>query len=331
MPLTKNAQLRIEVIDEIFRGINRYNFDNLLKKVNAVLLRSGTPAIGEKTLYNDLKYLREEKGAPIHRPSASDDKYYYTEKFSIKTPLLDFEEIEYLKQVALIIRRLSPAHSGDEFNQIIAKLDNTVHTLSDQGQSIIEIEAHTQSSGIHWYNALFYAIKDKSPLRLSYKPYHKEEAREFIFHPYLLKQYRSRWFLFGREGNKEYVTNLGLDRIVSIKNSAAPFIENDLFSAEAYFNHLIGVSKPRDGEIKDITLRVEAKSVPYILSKPIHKLQKTVKNYKNGDILVKIPLYKNYELISTILGYQNAVEVVGPKELRQEILEILQKGVKKYE
>ncbi len=331
MPLTKNAQLRIEVIDEIFRGINRYNFDDLLKKVNAVLLRSGTPAIGEKTLYNDLKYLREEKGAPIHRPNASDDKYYYTEKFSIKTPLLDFEEIEYLKQVSLILRRLSPAHSGDEFNQIIAKLDNTVHTVSDQGQSIIEIEAHTQSSGIHWYNTLFYAIKDKSPLRLSYKPYHKEEAREFIFHPYLLKQYRSRWFLFGREGNKEYIANLALDRIASIKNSAAPFKENDLFSAEDYFNHLIGVSKPRDGEIKDITLRVEAKSVPYILSKPIHKLQETVKNYKNGDILVNIPLYINYELISTILGYQNSVEVVGPKELRQEVLEILKKGVKKYE
>jgi predicted DNA-binding transcriptional regulator YafY len=331
MPLTKNAQLRIEVIDEIFRGINRYNFDDLLKKVNAVLLRSGTPSIGEKTLYNDLKYLREEKGAPIHRPNASDDKYYYTEKFSIKTPLLDFEEIEYLKQVALIIRKLSPAHTGDEFNQIIAKLDNTVHTISDQAESIIEIEAHTQSSGIHWYNALFYAIKDKSALRLSYKPYHKEEAREFVFHPYLLKQYRSRWFLFGREGNKEYITNLGLDRIVSIKNSAADFKENDLFSAEDYFNHLIGVSRPRDGEIKVITLRVEAKSVPYILSKPIHKFQKTVKTYKNGDILVKIPLYINYELISVILGYQNTVEVVGPKELRQEVLEILLKGVKKYE
>lgn len=331
MPLTKNAQLRIEVIDEIFRGINRYNFEDLLKKINAILVRSGTPAIGEKTLYNDLKYLREEKGAPIHRPNAYDDKYYYTEKFSIKTPILDYEEIEYLKQVALIISRLSPAHSGDEFNEIIAKLDNTVHTLSDQRESIIEIEAHTQSSGIHWYNTLFYAIKDKSALRLSYKPYHKEEAREFIFHPYLLKQYRSRWFLFGREGNKEYVANLALDRIASIKNSAASFIENDLFSAEDYFNHLIGVSKPRDGEIKDITLRVEAKSVPYILSKPIHKLQKTVKNYKNGDILVKIPLYINYELISTVLGYQNTVVVVGPKELHQEVLQILQKGVKKYE
>jgi predicted DNA-binding transcriptional regulator YafY len=330
MPLTKNAQLRVEVIDEIFRGVNRYNFNDLLKKVNAVLSRSGTPAIGEKTLYNDLKYLREEKGAPIHRPNASDDRYYYTEKFSIKTPLLDYEEIEYLKQISLIIKRLSPAHSGEEFNQIIAKLDNTVHMVSEDAQSIIEIEAHTQSSGIHWYNALFYAIKDKSPLRIAYKPYHKDEPREFVFHPYLLKQYRNRWFLFGREGNKEYVSNLGLDRIVSIKNSAATYVENDLFSPEDYFNHLIGVSKPNEGEIKDIVLRVDAKSVPYILSKPIHKLQQKVRSYKNGDIKLKIPLYINYELISTILGYQNTVEVVTPKELRKEILEILKKGEKIY-
>lgn len=330
MPLTKNAQLRIEVIDEIFRGVNRYNFNDLLKKVNAVLSRSGTPAIGEKTLYNDLKYLREEKGAPIHRPNASDVRYYYTEKFSIKTPLLDFEEIEYLKQISLIVKRLSPAHFGDEFNQIIAKLDNTVHTASEHAQSIIEVEAHTQSSGIHWYNALFYAIKDKSPLRIAYKPYHKDEPREFVFHPYLLKQYRNRWFLFGREGNKEYVSNLGLDRIVSIKNSAATYVENDLFSPGDYFSHLIGVSKPNEGEILDIVLRVEAKSVPYILSKPIHKLQQKVRSYKNGDIQLKIPLYINYELISTILGYQNTVEVVTPKELRKEILDILKKGVEKY-
>jgi predicted DNA-binding transcriptional regulator YafY len=330
MPLTKNAQLRIEVIDEIFRGVNRYNFKDLLKKVNTVLSRSGTPAIGEKTLYNDLKYLREEKGAPIHRPNASDDRYYYTEKFSIKTPLLDYEEIEYLKQISLIVKRLSPAHSGEEFNQIIAKLDNTVHTVSEHAQSIIEVEAHSQSSGIHWYNALFYAIKDKSPLRIAYKPYHKVEPREFVFHPYLLKQYRNRWFLFGREGNKEYVSNLGLDRIVSIKNSAATYVENDLFSPEDYFNHLIGVTKPNEGEIQDIVLRVEAKSVPYILSKPIHKLQQKVRSYINGDIQLKIPLYINYELISTILGYQNTVEVVTPKELRKEILDILKKGVKKY-
>jgi len=331
MPLTKNAQLRIEVIDEIFRGINRYNFEDLLNKVNAVLSRSGTPAIGEKTLYNDLKYLREEKGAPIHRPNASDDKYYYTEKFSIKTPVLDFEEIEYLRQVALILRKLSPAHTGDEFSQIIAKLDNTVHTISEQGESIIEIEAHTQSSGIHWYNALFYAIKDKSPLRITYKPYHQEEPREFIFSPYLLKQFRNRWFLFGRETGRIDVDNLALDRIVLIKNTTEPYVETEDFRAKDYFNHLIGVSKPRDGEIKEIKLRVEAKTVPYILSKPIHKLQKTSKKYVNGDILINIDLYINYELISSILGYQNTVEVISPKELRQEIFEILQRGISKYE
>lgn len=331
MPITKNSQLRIEIIDEILRGINRYNFADLLKKINSILLRTGNPSIGEKTLYNDLKYLREDKGAPIHRPNAFDDKYYYTEKFSIRTPLLDYEEIEYLKQVSLIMKKLSPAHSGEEFTQIIAKLDDTVHTISDNGESIIEIEGHTQTSGINWYNNLFYAIKNKSPLRITYKPYHKVEPREFVFHPYLLKQYRNRWFLFGREYDKVDIDNLALDRIVSIKNSTATFLETKNFHPEDYFNHLIGVSKPRDGEIKDVLLRVEAKSVPYILSKPIHKLQKTVKNYKNGDIQVKIPLYINYELISTILGYQNTVEVVTPKELRQEILGILTIGLKKYE
>jgi predicted DNA-binding transcriptional regulator YafY len=110
---------------------------------------------------------------------------------------------------------------------------------------------------------------------------------------YLLKQYRNRWFLFGREGNKEY--------------------------------------KPLESEIQDIILRVDKKSVPYVLSKPIHSLQKTTKHYKNGDIQVKIPLYINYELVSTILTYQNTVEIIAPNELRLEVLDILRKGIKLYE
>jgi len=323
MPVVKNARLRLEVLDEILGGINKYSFNDLLKKINNKLILNGDSAIGEKTLYNDLKYLREEKGAPINKPNAFDPNYYYTEKFSIKELLLGDEEVDYLKQAAEILKRLSPFLIGQEIDEIIAKLENKVHTNVPSREQIIQFETHTQSAGGNWLQSLFSAIKEKLALRIIYKPFSKTESKELIFHPYLLKQYRNRWFVFGREDHNNYVTNLALDRILSIKNSSKSFVENDLFSPDDYFKHLVGVSMPRNSPIEDVIIRIKATTVPYLTSKPIHNLQEVTKTYKNGDVQIKIPVYINYELESTIMSYGKALEVLKPKVLRNNLKELM--------
>ena len=323
MPLTKNAQLRIEILDEILSGINKYTFQNLLKRINEKMIFAGFCEIGEKTLYNDLKYLREEKNAPVHRPNAFDNTYYYTEKFSIKDLLLGEEEVDYLKQAAEILKRLSPFLIGPEIDEIIAKLENKVHTNVPSREQIIQFETHTQSAGGNWLQSLFSAVKEKSALRIIYKPFSKTEPKELIFHPYLLKQYRNRWFVFGREEYNNYVTNLALDRIVSIKNSSTSFVQNDLFSPDDYFKHLVGVSMPRNSPIEDVVIRIKATTVPYLTSKPIHNLQEITKTYKNGDVQIKIPVYINYELESTIMSYGKALEVLKPEVLRNNLKELM--------
>jgi hypothetical protein len=323
MPVVKNARLRLEVLDEILSGINKYSFNDLLKKINNKLILNGDSAIGEKTLYNDLKYLREEKGAPINKPNAFDPNYYYTEKFSIKELLLGDEEVDYLKQAAEILKRLSPFLIGQEIDEIIAKLENKVHTNVPSREQIIQFETHTQSTGGNWLQSLFSAIKEKLALRIIYKPFSKTESKELIFHPYLLKQYRNRWFVFGREDHNNYVTNLALDRILSIKNSSTSFVENDLFSPDDYFKHLVGVSMPRNSPIEDVVIRIKATTVPYLTSKPIHNLQEVTKTYKNGDVQIKIPVYINYELESTIMSYGKALEVLKPEVLRNNLKELM--------
>jgi predicted DNA-binding transcriptional regulator YafY len=330
MPVTKNAQLRIELLDEILGGVRKYNFEDLLEKINDKLSEVGYSAISEKSLFNDLKYLREEKDAPIHKPTSADPHYYYTEKFSIKDLLLSEEEVDSLKQASEILKRLSPHLIGSEMDDVIAKLENKVHTNVPERAEIIQFETHTQSAGGNWIQTLFTAIKEKLSLRITYKPFHKTEAREFIFHPYLLKQYRNRWFLFGRENENNYLVTLALDRILSIKNSSSFYVENDMFLPDNYFKHMVGVSMPINGEIQNVIIKVNAKSVPYLTSKPIHKLQETIKTYKSGSIQIKLPVYINHEFVSNILSYGDSLEVIGPDILRDEIKKILENTVKQY-
>jgi predicted DNA-binding transcriptional regulator YafY len=52
--------------------------------------------------------------------------------------------------------------------------------------------------------------------------------------------------------------------------------------------------------------------------------------YANGDIRVSIPLYVNYELRSTLLGFGKDIVVLKPATLRREMKEILQEAAKSY-
>lgn len=325
MPDTKNFSQRIAILDEILGGIRRFTFEELLAKLNEKLDDAGYKKVSKKTLSNDLKYLREEKDAPISKPSRFKPHYYYTEKFSVKDLPLTDEEIDYLKQAAEILKRAAPFLVSTELETLISKLENKIHTNVPERAHIIQFESHTKAAGEQWLDQLFSAVKEKVVLRIQYKPFHKEETSELIFNPYLLKEYRNRWFIFGRVGEFIKVTNLALDRIKGIKNSSQTFSDNNLFDAETYFRHLVGVSTPIDGQIEEVILKVKASSVAYIKTKPIHHLQEIIKEYQNGDIKIRVPLYINYELRSLLLSYGEGVEVIAPKTLKGDIAKTIEK------
>lgn len=167
------------------------------------------------------------------------------------------------------------------------------------------------------------AIKNKNALRVAYHPYTHPEPAERIVHPYLLKEFRNRWFLLGREGNAKRVTNYALDRIKKIRPSHEAFIGNDIFDPEQYFNYLVGVSVPEGAAPECIEIKVHKQAAPCVLSKPIHLNQETVRSYKDGRILIRLTLIINYELKSMLLSYGPGLQVRKPKSLRDALKEIL--------
>ena len=50
---------------------------------------------------------------------------------------------------------------------------------------------------------------------LKYRSFKARSANSFIFYPYLLKEYRNRWFVYGVRKNGRILQNLALDRIQS--------------------------------------------------------------------------------------------------------------------
>jgi predicted DNA-binding transcriptional regulator YafY len=331
MPITKNFSRRIEILDRILDGIRRYEIDDLLLCLNGSLENIGLKRIGKRTLYYDIQYLEYEKNAPIHKPEPGDARYYYTTPFSLRNLPLTEDEIDDLKQATEILKKAMPFMLGNEMSELIAKLEQQIVTNTDDRSGIIQFESHTESIGSHWIEKLFAAIRSKAALRISYKPFMQDQAEEKVFFPYLLKEYRSRWFVLGRIEGGEKVYNMALDRIMGIRNSAVPFVENDLLDPDAFFRHLIGVSIPYDAEVQDVIIKVSPSLAPYIRTKPVHRLQEIIKEYADGGLKIRIPLYLNYELKSALLGHGEGIEVLQPQSLRDALKKESKAMYKKYD
>jgi len=319
MPVTKNFSLRIEILDQLLSIGKKFTFSQLLERINEKLSEMGLSEISDRTLRNDIKFLRDEKDAPLFKATNTEPFYYYVNKFSIKELIISDEDVDYFKQAADILKKVAGLSFGAELDEIIKKLENRVHTNIPERSNFIQFENQVITLGLNWLDDLFNSIKNKSVLRVSYLPFHYETAKDFIFHPYLLKQYRNRWFVFGRTDENNFLTIFALDRIKGIKNSKNNYIENNLFDPEEYFNNLVGVSVKKDSKIEDILIKVKGPQLQYILSKPIHNNQEMVKKYKNGDAMIKLKLFVNYELVSQLMGYGSTIEVIKPQFLRDEI------------
>ena len=167
----------------------------------------------------------------------------------------------------------------------------------------------------------FYLLGKKLP-NISQKEINLE------FHPYYLKQYNNRWFVFGKNPLFENITNLALDRLIDVEVLDKIFIETDLDFKE-YFEDIIGVTFNEKKQATNIILRVDKSLWPYIETKPLHGSQKVIQKGENY-VDIKLELIPNYELESLILQHGEKITVLEPSTLSNKIQDRIQQLIKKY-
>lgn len=329
MPSNKNFQVRIEILDELLSSPKKRKTQELMDELNKKLYDNGYSRIGRHTFFDDLAYLESKLGAPLKRATKSDPFICYSEKFSIKNIPIEEEDVNLLRQAIEILKKATDLNINQDIDEVVTRLENKVHTnLKDRG-TIIAFEEHTKAIGQEHLDDLFNAIVTSSTVRIKYQPFAKDE-KDWVVSPYMLKQYRNRWFLIGRVMGNKTPVNIALDRIKTLKNSKEPFEVNDLFDPDTYFNNLIGVSFPEEKKIETVIIQVSSSSANYILTKPIHKSQEVIQKFSDGSLKIAISVYLNYELKSHLLSYGPNIEVLEPSGLRNDIKSLFEQGISLY-
>jgi predicted DNA-binding transcriptional regulator YafY len=158
-------------------------------------------------------------------------------------------------------------------------------------------------------------MRGKTVLELTYKPYFREEKKHVV-HPYLLKEFRNRWFLIGRTGTHRSPTTFALDSINRLRAVKQKFLENDLFDPSTYYDHIVGVTMIEGAMPIDVKLKLAADRVPYVITKPLHSSQTIVRQFKDGSAELRLQVVDNFELRAMLLGFGPSVEVVSPISIR---------------
>ncbi len=335
MPTNKNASIRYQALDKCFRDRrHRYYIDDLIEKCEeALYYYNGVGGVSRRQVFEDIKFMESDTGwsIPLERKKDGKKVYYRYEDpdFSINEQPLTDEEAQQLRTVILTLSRFRGLPSNEWIEDVISNLEWRFN-LKGKSENIIGFEQNTNLKGLHWLTPILDATSNHQPLKVVYRNYKNSEIEKtMVIHPWYVKQYNNRWFLFGLDDQRYYINNLALDRIQSLEISEeTPFMANENINFEEYFNDVIGVTIPKDDVEKiRIVLKFSKGQFPYITSKPLHPSQEIL---SNDDCTLAIEVRPTYELDQLILSFGPDIEVLEPTEYREYIKGKIVENLQKY-
>jgi len=335
MATNKNATIRYHALDRCFSNHGRKFFiEDLINACNEAIYEfSGIEdGVKRRQVYDDITFMESDQGWNIHLVRLKDGKrvyYRYSDKlFSIKNQGINQSEAEQLKETLSILSRFKGLPQFEWVEEIQIRLEDTFK-LKGNSESTVYFEENPYLKGLNHFTELFTAIQNKQVLVINYKGFKQIKPSYIIFHPWYLKQFNNRWFLFGFNEEYQSLSNLAIDRIISVKETNVSFIPNTDINYEDFFDDVVGVSVKPGVSSEKVVIKISKEVWPYIESKPLHgsqKLKSTTDTYVQIELNVQI----NHELIALLFSYMDAIEIIEPQDLRQRFKTIAETIYKRY-
>lgn len=335
MPINKSALIRYKTIDKCLQNRHRrWTLDDLIQACSDALYEyEGTDnGISRRSIQLDIQLMRSDKlgyNAPI---IVVDRKYYTYEdpNYSITNIPLSDRDLGKLSEITEILKQFKGFSHFKELSGMIQKLEDKIYTEKTKRKPIVEIEKNENLKGLEYLDDIYHAIQQKQVIAIWYQSFKAKRAGKIVFHPYLLKEYRNRWFVLGSKKESKAILNLALDRIEDVEvMPEEPYIVNEDFDSSEHFKYVMGVTV-NSLRPANIHLLVNKENAPYVLTKPLHPTQQLISETEEGiEIVIKV--IPNFELEREILGFGETIKVLAPESLSRKIKERLNNAVKNYE
>ncbi len=333
MPKSKNQFFRLRIIDSALRNNLWVKSNKLQKIIEEELLES----VDVRTIQMDIKAMKEDTRLAFNAPIEYDSKnkaYRYTDRdYSILNFALNAHDINALKFYASCLKIYSEYGVFKDFSNAIQKIVDGVsikHSLKKETnpELIVQTDTIVNSFNNEYLTMIIQAIDETSCIAFDYQKFGDLAKKKRDLSPYLLKEYKNRWYVLGSLAGKNTVSTFALDRITSLELSISGFQKASNFDHAKYFKHSFGITTPNES-VKKIVLEFSTREAPYVKSLPIHSTQEIIKETSKG-LRISIEVIPSYELYEYILSKTPEIRVVTPLAIAKHIATMLEHGLGQY-
>jgi len=320
MPVNKNALLRYYAIDACLTNSMR-PFPNL-EQIQQRVMQQLDGEISISMINKDLAQMRDLYAAPIKYDKVRKGYCYATPGYSIKSLPLSEEEIAALDYSTALLQQLKGSRIFDQFETAINRLIEGYRVSKLIGKSekqLIQVEEPVSTGGNQWLEIILQAIVSQTQLTIDYAKF-GAAVKQHLVSPYLIKEYRNRWYVVGHAAANGKILILALDRIQQIQKSKSRFYADPGFQAEDYFQYSFGITHTASAAPEKIVVTFDKEQAPYILAQPLHYSQ-VVLHESNKGVTIQLTVYITTELLMTLLSYGAGLEVKEPLALRKKMQE----------
>lgn len=339
MPLNRATLIRISTIDKCLQNhYRRWTINDLIDACTDALaeFEGRSNPVSRRTFQNDLALMRSDRlgyNAPI---VVRDNKYYEYEDpdYSITHLPLNEEGLDALNSALDILRQLQGFPQLASSIDTISKLNEQISRHTGSSVPAMDMEYVPGYRGARFIGAIYDAVRKRQTIIIEYQSFKARQPEALTVYPYLLKEYRNRWFLICEKvtNRSPQVNIFALDRIHSVSiDKIHPFKKCVDFDPEHYFDDTIGVTRLISDKARRVVIKIDSKQAPYVESKPFHKSQKVELRFRDGSIQISLKVVINNELERLILGYGGHVEVIAPPDFRTRVAESVRIAASHYD
>ncbi len=283
-----------------------------------------------ETIYRDLRVL-QDAGYPI----TGDDRGRLSRPRLMSSQVTDirFSAPELDALLLAIAQAQAPLPSTKLLSSAALKLKALAESVANAVPPGVDEMFDTWTCGWKNYRAhedrialLIEAILRKQRCLVEYRTPSRSESKNYDFDPYRLLFVGGGLYVVGRVPKHVGTATLAIDRLLSVVVSKTQFEVDATFDPQKCREDAFGVSWQ---DPVDVVLRFRADQAPYVRERLWHPSQQMIE-LPGGGLQLAFRAGGRFEIRRWILGWGDAVEVISPHELRQEIKRILNSAAMVY-
>jgi predicted DNA-binding transcriptional regulator YafY len=260
----------------------------------------------------------------------------YNLRVSQRTFQRDLDDIRSLYQINIQYnfskkRYVIETDENEGYNDRMLEAFDTFNALNiSVGLSeYIELEKR-KSLGLENFHGLLHGIKTRLQINFSYQSFWQSEPFLRKVNPYLLKEFKSRWYLIAKDLRDESIKTYALDRIKDIEITKKRFAVPVLSEVKERFFNSFGIINSVDGSVPEkVVLSFSPFQGKYVKTLPLHHSQQILVDNEE-ELRIQLKLYIAFDFVKELISFADELNVIEPASLAKQVKEAHGRAIGRY-